>query len=161
MGDFEEALKNIDVFCKTLVKKMLEEENEQNNNTVVEPIEKLLLRKYIIEENSESNPLAKSLIPLPHVEETLMDIFEDENYVRVLMQCRCKDQKVAAYPENNGIKICKKECHTGEEGVEMCTEKCEKIDLSNKQLQVEKMIMKCSNNTVFEVEIPKSKASAF
>lgn len=157
MDDFEEALKNIDIFCKTLVKKMTEEENEQKDDTVVEPMEKLLLRKYVIEENSESSPLAKSLIPMPQVEETLVDIFEDDNYVKVLMQCRCKDQKVTAHPEDDGIKICKKECHTDEKGVEMCTEKCQKLDLSDKQLQVENMITKCSNNTVFEVDIPKNK----
>lgn len=157
MEDFEEALTNIDIFCKILVKKMTEDENEQSNNITVEPMEKLLLRKYVIEENIESSPLSKSLIPMPQAEDPLVDVFEDDRYVRVLMQCRCKDQKVTVHPEQDSIEVCKRECRTNEEGVEVCTDKCQKLDLSTKQLQVENMIMKCSNNTVFEIEIPKTR----
>jgi hypothetical protein len=157
MEDFEEALKNIDIFCKILVKKMTEDENEQNNNITIEPMEKLLLEKYVIEENIESSPLSKSLIPMPQAEDPLVDIFEDDRYVRVLMQCRCKDQKVTVHPEQDGIEVCKRECRTNDDGVEVCTDKCQRIDLSTKQLQVENIIMKCSNNTVFEIDIPKTR----
>jgi hypothetical protein len=156
MDKFEEALTNIDIFCRTLVKKMTEDENEQNNNITIEPMEKLLLEKYVIEE-TESNLLRKSLIPMPQAEDPLVDVFEEDNYVRVLMQCRCKDQKVIVHPEKNGLEICKRECHTNEDGVEVCTDKCKKVDLSTKDLQVQNMIQKCSNNTVFEVNIPKNK----
>jgi hypothetical protein len=156
MDNFEEALKNIDVFCKTLVKKMTEEENGQDNSIVAEPMEKLL-RKYVIEENSEPSPLAKSLIPMPQAEEPLVDVFEDNDYVKVLMQCRCKDHKVTVHPEDDGVEICKRECHTNDEGMEVCRDDCQKVALSNKQVQVENMIMKCSNNTVFEINIPKNK----
>jgi hypothetical protein len=157
MDDFEEALRNIDVFCKVLVRKMIGDENEAENKIVVEPIENLLQRKYVIEEHLESNPLAKHLIPLPQVEEPLIDIFEDDNYVKVLVQCRCKEQKVTVHTNMDGIQICKKECYRDDEGIEVCTDRCQKLDLPVKDLQVENMIAKCSNNTVLEVEIPKTK----
>lgn len=157
MDDFEEALRNIDVFCKVLVRKMIKDENEAENKIVVEPIENLLQRKYVIEEHLESDPLAKHLIPLPQVEEPLIDIFEDDNYVKVLVQCRCKEQKVTVHTNMDGIQICKKECYRDDEGIEVCTDRCQKLDLPVKDLQVENMIAKCSNNTVLEVEIPKTK----
>lgn len=157
MDNFEEALRNIDIFCRTLVKKMTEGENEHDSDSTIEPMEKLLLRKYVIEENFGPSLLAKSLIPMPQVEDPLVDVFEDDNYVRVLMQCRCKDQKVTVHPEEGGIEICKKECHKNEDGEEVCKDKCQKIDLTSRNLQVENMILRCSNNTVFEIEIPKAK----
>jgi hypothetical protein len=156
MDDFEEALQNIDAFCRVLVKKLVENENERDNNVVMEPMEKLLLRKYIIEEHAESSPLAKSLIPLPQAEKPLIDVFEDDNYVKVLMQCRCKDQKVTIQPDMDGIIICKRECHIDIEGREICRDMCQKLALSPKKLQIKNMIAKCNNNSVFEVDIPKA-----
>ena len=87
MEHFEEALRNIDIFCRILVKKMVEDE-DCSQDIVVEPIANLLRRKYIIEENLESKPLTKYLIPLPQAEEPLIDVFEDENYVKIFLQCR-------------------------------------------------------------------------
>lgn len=157
MDDFEEALRNIDVFCKVLVKKIVE--NEEKSNIVVEPMEKLLYRKYIIDAQVGPSPSGKHLIPLPQLEEPLIDVFEDDNYVKVLMQCRCKEQKVTVHPNIDGIEICKKECRTSEEGIEICTDKCQKLDLPTKHLQIEDMIAKCSNNVVFEINIPKTKTA--
>jgi len=155
MGDFEEALQNIDIFCKVLVKKLLSGGEETANNVVVEPMERLMLRKYVIEEHLNSSPLGRSLIPLPQVEEPLVDIFEHDNYVKVLMQCRCKEQKVTVHTDIDGIEICKRECRTNSDGVEVCTDKCQKINIPVGSLEIENMITKCSNNTVFELEIPK------
>ena len=154
MDNFEEALTNIDIFCKTLVNKMLQNENEQNSNITVEPMEKLL-RRYVIEEHAEPSVQPKSLIPLPQAEEPLIDVFEDENYLKVLMQCRCKDQKVTVHPETDGIQVCKRECHTDSEGAEVCTDKCQKLNVPIEQLQIEDLRARCTNNTVFEVDIPK------
>lgn len=155
MGDFEEALRNIDVFCKVLVEKMIKGESEWDKGVVVEPMENLLQRKYIIEEHLESSPLSRHLIPLPQVEEPLIDVFEENNYVRILVQCRCKDQKVTVHTDMESIEICKKECHKDDSGTEICTDKCQKLNLPVKNLQFENMIAKCSNNTVLELEIPK------
>lgn len=155
MDDFEEALANIDIFCKTIVKKMLEDDEEQNSNVTMEPMERLLLRKSVIEENLEPNPIVKSLIPLPQAEDPLVDVFENDNYVKVLMQCRCKDQKVTIHANVDGVEICKRECHTDAEGVEVCKDECQKLDVPIKQLQIEELAAKCTNNTVFEVDIPK------
>jgi hypothetical protein len=147
MDDFEEALRNIDVFCKVLVKKMIESENESESSLAVEPMEKLLRRKYVIEERIEKNPEVKHFIPLPHIEEPLVDIFEDDTYVKVLMQCRCKDQRVTVHKYDNGLQIC-------------IENECWKLSLPVGQLQVENMIMKCNNNEALEVEIPKLKTTA-
>jgi hypothetical protein len=147
MDNFEEALRNIDVFCKVLVKKMIESEKESESSLAVEPMEKLLRRKYVIEEKIEKNHEVKHFIPLPHIEEPLIDIFEDNAYVKVLMQCRCKDQRVTVQKHDNGLQIC-------------LENECWKLELPVSQLQVENMIMKCNNNEALEVEIPKLKTTA-
>jgi len=72
MEDVQEQLRNIDVFCKVLVKKIVENENGLENDIPVEPIENLLRKKYIVEDDSEVSPLTKHLIPLSHVEEPLV-----------------------------------------------------------------------------------------
>jgi len=141
MEDFEEALRNIDVFLRTLVTKIVEGDDCSRENKV-EPIEKLLRRKYVIEEHMESNPLAKHLIPLPHIEEPLIDVFEDDNHVKIFMQCHCEDQKVTI--------------HTDVDGLEICTKECQKLNLSVKHLRIEDMIVICNNNEVYEINIPKS-----
>jgi len=143
MENFEEALRNIDIFCRILVKKIVEDES-CSQNIVVEPIENLLRRKYIIEESLESKPSTTYLIPLTQAEEPLIDVFEDENYVKIFLQCHCKDQKVTI--------------HTDLDGLEICTKECQKLNLPVKHLQIEKMIVRC-NNKVLEIGIPKTKTT--
>jgi hypothetical protein len=75
VNNFEEALLNIDVFCKVLVKKMIEEEPHLKP----EPIENLLKRKYLIEGEDYSLE-----------DDVLVDIFEDERQVRILARCSCE-----------------------------------------------------------------------
>jgi len=157
MSEFEEALRNIDVFCKVLVEKIIREEEKTDIN--IKPIEHLVYKKYIISEQMDSNPINKNFIPLPQLEEPLIDIFEDDNYVRILMQCRCKDQKVAFHIDVDGLEICKKECYHDGEGKEICVDKCQKLNLPVEGLQIGEMITKCNNNEVLEVTIPKAKFS--
>ncbi|MDH7476784.1 MAG: hypothetical protein QHH17_00165 [Candidatus Bathyarchaeota archaeon] len=152
MDDFEEALRNIDVFCKVLAKKTAED--EEKSDIIVEPMESLLYRKYIISEQVESSSV-KHFIPLPQLEEPLIDVFEDENYVKILMQCHCKDQKVTVHTSVDGLEICKKKCHKDSNGIEVCVDECQKLNLSVERLKIEDMIMKCNNNEAFEVYIPK------
>jgi hypothetical protein len=159
MNNLEEALRNIDVFCKVLVDKMLEKENEKEDSVAVEPIENLFRRKYIIEESSESNPVTKHAIPLPQVEEPLVDIFEDDNYVKILVQCRCQEQKVSIHTDVDGMEICREECHNDMDGAKICVDKCQKLNLPIRHLQLENMITKCNNNEVLEVNIPKLKTT--
>lgn len=140
MEHFEEALRNIDIFCRILVKKMVEDE-DCSQDIMVDPIANLLRRKYIIEENSESKTLTRYLIPLPQAEDPLIDVFEDENYVKIFLQSRCKDQKMTI--------------HTGTDSLEICTKECQKLNLPVKHLQVENMIVRCNNNEVLEIDIPK------
>lgn len=146
MEEFEEALRNIDVFCKVLVRKIIESEKELEGNVTVEPIEKLLRRKYILEEKLENTMEGKHFIPLPHIEEPLIDVFEGDNYVKVLMQCRCKDQRITVNKHDDELQIC-------------LENECWKLSLPAGQLQVENMIMKCNNNKALEVEIPKVKTT--
>ena len=143
MENFEEALRNIDIFCRTLVKKIVEDE-DCSQKIAIEPIESLLRRKYIAEKNEPSS-LAKHLIPLPHAEKPLIDVFEDDNNVRILIQCRCEDKKV--------------KIHTDTDGLEICAEECGNLNLPVKHLQIENMIARCINNEVFEIKIPKTKTA--
>lgn len=155
MDDFEEALRNIDVFCKALVEKLVSDED--STGAAIEPMEKLLYKKYVMDAQLEPTQQPRHLIPLPQLEEPLVDVFEEDNYVRVLMQCRCKEQKVTVQTSNDNLEICKRECHTNSDGVEICTDKCRRLDVPVKKLQVKDMTAKCSNNAVFEVSIPKTK----
>ncbi|MEM4703689.1 MAG: hypothetical protein QXJ02_01270 [Candidatus Bathyarchaeia archaeon] len=158
MNNFDEALHNIDVFCKVLAKKIIEGEKNENENSIVEPMEKLLYRKYVVEQESASSSV-RTLIPLPQLEEPLIDVFEDDDYVRIFMQCRCKDEVITVRGHVDGIEICKRECHTDINGVEVCVENCRKVELTVSQLKTDDIITKCVNNEVFEVNIPKVKSA--
>ena len=136
--DFEEALKNIDVFCRVLAKKLAEADRD---DIKVEPIENLLRKKSEVEKYEESD-LSRTLIPLPHLEEPLVDVVEDESYVKVLIQCRCEEQKVTVNPHADGL--------------EVCTDRCQKIALPATRLKVNDMIARCYRNKVLEIVIPKS-----
>ncbi|MEM2110441.1 MAG: hypothetical protein QXX08_01005 [Candidatus Bathyarchaeia archaeon] len=154
MGDFEEALRNIDVFCKVLVKKLIEDEKEQNCYIALDPMEKIL-KKYISWDYMESKPLAKFLTPLPQSEEPLIDVFEDKNYVRVFVQCCCEDQKVTVKVDSDSIMICERKHCINIGDLEICNDICQKLELPAKNLQFQNMIAKCINNIVFQVDIPK------
>lgn len=143
MDNFEEALRNIDVFCRVLVKKMVESEKASEGGVIVEPMEKLLKRKHIIKEKVESSP--KGFIPLPHIEEPLIDVFEEDNHVKVLMQCRCRSREVSIRKYEDFLQIC-------------LDDECWKLNLPVDRLQVENIALKCNNNEALEVEIPKLKA---
>lgn len=134
------------------------ENDENHENTIIEPMEKLLQRKYIIEEHFEPNPLSRNFIPLPHLEEPLIDIFEEDNYVKILMQSRCKDQPITVHMDMDGLEICRRECYRNDDGTEICTDTCKKLNLPVNHLQIDSMVAKCNNNEVFEIEIPKKTA---
>lgn len=141
--DLEEALRNIDVFCRVLVEKIVQDE-ERSEHIAVEPVENLLRSKYVVDEHSEPKSLAKHMIPLPHVETPLIDMFENSRYVRILMQYRCKNPKFAISKQADGLEI--------------CTEDCRKIKLPIQHVQIENMTVRC-NNEVLEIAIPKIKTS--
>lgn len=145
MDDFEEALRNIDVFCKVLIKKIIESEKGYGNCAVVEPVEKLLRRKHVAEEKNEGIHEIKGFIPLPHVEEPLIDVFEEDNHIKVLMQCRCRSHEVKIRKYDDCLHIC-------------LDDECWKLNLPVNQLHVENIALKCNNNEALEVSIPKLKA---
>lgn len=141
----EEGLRNIDVFLRTLVKKIAEDDDCCEPNKV-EPIENMLGKKYVIEKHSELNPSANSTISLPQTEEPLIDVFEDDKCVRILMQHHCNDEEVVVSTDADGVEICSRERR--------------KLNMSMKHLQVENMIVRC-NNEALEINIPKKKLSLF
>jgi hypothetical protein len=154
MSYFEEVLQNINSFCKVKIEK-IPKNNDDAEYTQNPP-----------QTNQNKNePLAidspnRSLIPSSQIEEPLIDIFEEEDQVRILVQCRCREQELTFYDCADGIRICGQECHVNADGAEICTEKCQKIILRTEQLQLEKrlfIIATCKNNSVLEATIPKIK----
>lgn len=130
MGEFED-LQNIDNFCTVLVKKTGAE-----NPEVV-------------------NPALK-----PEIEEPLIDVFDEEEHVRILVQCRCREQQVTFHPSPDGIIVCKQECHKPRDGPEVCNDVCRKVPLETHRLQLNNMLFvmaKCNNNNTLEAMIPKVK----
>jgi len=140
MSDLTESLRNIDIFCRVLVKKLAEDEDQSGTSISVEPIERLLMRKYVVEDNARADSLAKHLIPVPQLEQPLIDVLEDDKNITVLMNCRCENQKISIRKLVDGLEIC------GEE--------CQMIHLPVNNLRVEKASVKCNNN-VLEIGIPK------
>jgi len=162
MENFEEALRNIDGFCKILVKKMLGNSAEPENKAGVEPIENLVLTTGHANEPLGTDPLNTHFIPPSQIEEPLIDVFEEEDYIRILVQCRCQEQQVTLYMCMDGIKICRKECHINAEGTETCVDNCQKINLQTDHLQLENrlfVVASCNNNQVLDAMIPKTKAT--
>jgi hypothetical protein len=160
MENFEEALRNIDGFCKVLVKKMPGNTAEPENKTSVEPIENPVLTTSPANEPLGTDSLNSHSIPLPQIEEPLIDVFEEEDYIRILVQCRCREQQVTFYVRTDGIRICRKECHVEAGGTEICVDNCQKINLQTNHLQLENrlfVVAKCNNNEVLEAMIPKIK----
>jgi hypothetical protein len=57
------------------------------------------------------------------------------------------------------MEICREECHNDVDGAKICVDKCQKLTLPIRHLQLENMIKKCNNNEVLEVNIPKLKTT--
>ena len=97
-------------------------------------------------------------------EEPLIDIIEDEDNVKLLIQCRCLDENISIHvnEDKSGITICKEVCHAGQESEpSKCGDVCSrKIDLNLKNIQLEDklfVVSKCNNNNTLEISIPKVK----
>jgi hypothetical protein len=162
MENFEETLRNVAGFCKVLVKKMPENTAELENKTIVEPLENSLLKKGTANEPPEIDPPNRHIIPPSQIEEPLIDIFEEEDYIKILVQCRCQEQQVTLYTCKDGIKICREECHVNADDTETCVNTCQKINLRTDHLQLENrlfIVAKCNNNQVLDAMIPKTKVT--
>ncbi len=94
------------------------------------------------------------------VEEPLIDVFDEEEQMRILVQCRCREQQVTFHPCPDGITVCREECRKEKGGPEVCNDVCRKLSLSMDGLQLDDMlfvIAKCNNNNTLEAMIPKKK----
>jgi hypothetical protein len=159
MGNFEETLQNIDGFCKIIVKKMPENTAEREDKIVVEQIENPP-KKSTENEPLETGSSNNQFIPLSQVEEPLIDVFEEEEYLRILVQCHCREQQVKFYVHADGIRICRESCHAEADGAVVCVDACQKINLRTDRLQLENrlfVVAQCNNNEVLEAMIPKKK----
>jgi hypothetical protein len=95
-------------------------------------------------------------------EEPLIDVIDEGDNIKLLVQGRCLDQQVSIHVNRNrdGITICREEC-IRKNGTEIvtCNDVCSKnITLNLKELQIENMLFvvsKCNNNNVLEISIPK------
>ena len=95
-------------------------------------------------------------------EDPLIDVIDDGDSIKLLVQGRCMEEQVSIHvnPNGDGITICREECskETSTE-VSTCTEVCSRnIRLNLKELQIENMLFvvsKCNNNNVLEISIPK------
>lgn len=149
-----EALQSIDNFCKVLVKKPVginEKECEPSKEAV---FEKTTLYKPLKVSSAMGD------ITEPEIEEPLVDVFDEEDHIRILVQCRCREQQVTFHPGTDGITVCREECHKEKSGAEVCRDVCRKLSIPTGELQLENMlfvIAKCNNNNTLEAMIPKVK----
>jgi hypothetical protein len=97
-------------------------------------------------------------------EEPLMDVIDEGDNIKLLVQGRCVDQQFSIHiNEDTGeISICRETCYR-KKGLEIieCNDFCSKnVPLNLKELQLEDMVFvvsKCNNNNVLEITIPKIK----
>lgn len=153
MENFE-ALQDMDGFCKVLVNK------ETEKSTITGELEKKVPNGEIFERNHLSSHSSWGCAMQPQLEEPLTDVFDEGDHVRILVQCRCREQQVAFHPSKDGIVICREECNRQKNGPEICTNVCSKLDLRTDELQLENMLFvvaKCNNNNTLEALIPKLK----
>jgi hypothetical protein len=144
MNNFE-GLGSIDNYVKVLIEK---------NHPPEETFEKTLLCR-----PSEGGPMVGCKKQL-EIEDPLVDIFDEEDHVRILVQCHCREQQVTFHPSSDGIIICRKECHREKGGQETCKDVCSKLRIRTDELQIDNMlfvIAKCNNNNTLEAMIPKLK----
>jgi len=106
-------------------------------------------------------PTTNSTIFEPY-EEPLVDVIDEEDNVRLLVQCRCQEEQVSIHLNENhdGITICKEKCHITKESERVvCEDVCTRnIPLNLKDLQLENMLFivsQCRNDNVVEITIPK------
>lgn len=95
-------------------------------------------------------------------EEPLIDVVDEGDNIRLLVQGRCMDQQFTIHvnEDKNGISICREACYI-KKGLEIieCNDFCSKnIPLNLEELQLKDMVFvvsKCNNNNVLEIIIPK------
>lgn len=97
-------------------------------------------------------------------EEPLIDVLDEGDNVKLLVQGRCFDHQFSIHLNKNrdGITVCKEKCIKKKnlEKIE-CTDVCStNIPLNIKELQLENMLFvvsTCKNNNVLAISIPKIK----
>lgn len=91
-NNFKEALLNIEVFCRVLAQKIAENEEADSEP---ELIENLLKKKYIVEVYDR----------LLEQDGPLVDVFEDENRIKILVQYSCSKGEIVFNSGDNGTEI--------------------------------------------------------
>jgi hypothetical protein len=158
MDNFE-ALQTIDNFCKVLVKKTTVEKAEKGNRKENKPLGQTSFEKTQWYRPLETSSAIGNIVQ-PESEEPLVDVFDEEDHIRILVQCRCREQQVTFHPSIDGITVCREECRKEKGGPETCKDVCRKLSISTDELQLENMlfvIAKCNNNNTLEAMIPKVK----
>ena len=153
LENFEEALQDIDAFCRVEIKKPTEDVTEKGSNgkSQAENMKELDFERNLA--NAKGG-----FVRLPNVEDPLIDVFDEEDHVRILVQCRYREQQVTFHPCSDGIIVCKEECHMNADGAEACENTCQKVSLRTDQLQIQDMLFivaKCNNNNTLEAMVPK------
>ena len=158
MENFE-ALQDIDTFCKVLIKKTRADKPGSRSKSQVAPSERAFLEKGRFVWHLGDNSELGSNVEAEH-EEPFVDVFDEGDYVRVLIQCRCQEQQVTFHSSKDEVVICREDCYKEKDGQEMCTDFCRKLSLPTDGLQLDNMmfiIAKCNNNNTLEATIPRLK----
>jgi hypothetical protein len=138
-----EALERIDSFCKVVIKKTSAEKAETDSRRETKPLLTLPALRDAMQSDAE---------------DLLIDVFDEKDCVRILVQCRCREQQVTFQPYPGGIRVCKEECHKEKNGLGTFKDVCQKLSLRTEELQLEDMefvVAKCNNNNTLEAIIPK------
>ncbi len=158
MKNFD-ALQSIDNFCKVVVKKTPAAELQKGNKIDNEQAENAVFEgAYRYKPLMTHSEMGCSV--QPRIEEPLVDVYDEEDNIRILVQCRCREQQVTFHPSTDGIIVCREECHKEKGGGETCRDVCRKLKIRTDGLQLENMlfvIAKCNNNNTLEALIPKVK----
>ncbi len=158
MENFE-ALQNIDNFCKVLVKKTTAINSETGSPNETGSWTRAIRERENLKSSIEARSNTSFKMP-QEFEDPFVDVFDEGDHIRILVQCRCQEQQVTFHPSKDGLVICREECHKEKDGAEMCRDICRKLHIRMDGLQLENMLFlvaKCNNNNTLEAMIPKIK----
>ena len=151
MNQFE-GLGSIDNYVKVLIKKTT------NQSGTIQPKEEAVEKARWCN-HSEENQLVNCK-EQAEIEDPLVDVFDEKDHVRILVQCHCREQQVTFHPSSDGIIVCRTECRKEKGGQETCKDVCSKLSIRTDELQIANMLFvvaKCNNNNTLEAMIPKLK----
>ena len=71
--------------------------------------DKSLLDKATLDERIDIHPVSSYAVQ--DIEDPFINVFDEADNLRILVQCRCREQQVTFHPAKDGVIVCREECY--------------------------------------------------